>query len=425
MIDRVLAPAFRQIEQIELIHAQPQVLSNGVKAFVVSAGEQDIVRLEFVFSHVAWDPAKPLQAFATHTMLNDGTSELSAHQIAETIDYYGAFLTTDYGYDQSTVTLLCLSKHLVSTLPIVKAIITDSIFPEAELETFVKNQKQKMLVSLEKNDVLGRRMFNEVLFGDTLYGYATQLEDYDQLTQQQLKEYFRKAYRPQNCTIIASGKVSPDIIKQLDFYFGNNWNDQPEAASANQFVFEKAPGKDHYLERPDALQSAIRLGQISVNRSHPDFVGMQVLSTIFGGYFGSRLMANIREDKGYTYGIGAGLSAFKHTGCFVIASEVGVAVCEAALGEIRKEMTLLQQEPVSIEELDLVRNYMLGSFLGSLENTLSHADKFKNIYFSGLGYDYYDRYIQTVKSITSNTLLGLAQKYFNFDDMQKVVVGKK
>ena len=195
--------------------------------------------------------------------------------------------------------------------------------------------------------------------------------------------------------------------------------------AANQFVFEKKPGKDYYLERPDALQSAIRLGQISVNRSHPDFVGIQVLSTILGGYFGSRLMANIREDKGYTYGIGAGLSAFKHTGCFVIASEVGVAVCEAALEEIRKEMTLLQQEPVSAEELDLVRNYILGSFLGSLENTLSHADKFKNIYFSGLGYDYYDRYIKTVKSITSDTLQGLAQQYFNFDDMQRVVVGKK
>ena len=426
MIDRALAPAFKQVENIELIHATPHVLSNEVKVFVIAGGEQEIVRLEFIFSNVNWDGAKPIQAFATNTMLNDGTSEYTASQIAEKTDYYGAFLTTEYGYDQSTVTLCTLNKHLASTLPIVKAVLTDSIFPENELRTFVRNQKQKLSVSLEKNDFLSRRLFNKALFGNTLYGHDTQANDYDALTQQELREYFHQAYQPKNCTIIASGKVTDETLKQIDQHFGKEWvNKAPKGIHENNFEFKKASGGDHYLEKPDALQSAIRLGQVSVNRAHPDFTGLQVLNTILGGYFGSRLMANIREDKGYTYGIGSALMSFKNTGCFFITSEVGVDVCSATLKEIQKELTTLQREPVSADELSLVRNYMLGSILGSLENTLSHADKFKNIYFFGLGYEYYDRYIQTVRTITADELLQLANQYLQFDEMEKVIVGKK
>ncbi|HUH33697.1 MAG TPA: insulinase family protein, partial [Daejeonella sp.] len=177
--------------------------------------------------------------------------------------------------------------------------------------------------------------------------------------------------------------------------------------------------------KEDALQSAIRLGQIAVNRTHPDFPGFQVLNTILGGYFGSRLMANIREDKGFTYGIGSALVSLKNTGYFFIASEVGADVCGQAMIEIEKEVNLLKQEKVSEGELDLVRNYMLGSMLGSLENALSHADKFKNIYFSGLDYDYYSRYIQVVRNITPDDILTLANQYLNFEDFQKVIVGKK
>lgn len=426
MIDRALAPAFKQVENIELIHATPHVLSNEVKVFVIAGGEQEIVRLEFIFSNVNWDEFKPIQAFVTNTMLNDGTSEYAASQIAEKIDYYGAFLTTEYGYDQSTVTLCTLNKHLASTLPIVKAILTDSIFPENELRTFVRNQKQKLSVSLEKNDFLSRRLFNKALFGNTLYGHDTQANDYDALTQQELKEYFDQAYQPKNCTIIASGKVTDATLKQIEQHFGKDWsNKTTKDIHENSFAFKKSSGGDLYLEKSDALQSAIRLGQVSVNRVHPDFTGLQVLNTILGGYFGSRLMANIREDKGYTYGIGSALMSFKNTGCFFIASEVGVDVCSATLNEIQKELTTLQREPVSTNELSLVRNYMLGSILGSLENTLSHADKFKNIYFFGLGYEYYDRYIKTVRTITADELLQLANQYLRFDEMEKVIVGKK
>lgn len=424
MIDRALAPAFGQVENIELIRARPIVLDNGLKIFSIDGGDQDLVRIEFIFSNIAYDPSRPLQAFAANTMLNDGTSELSSTEIADRIDYYGSFLQTEYSNDQSVVTLYSLNKHLANTLPIVKAVITDSIFPQVELDTLIRNQKQKLSVNLEKNDFLSRKTFNHVLFGDSLYGYDIGHADYDRLTREELTTYFRAAYHPGNCTVVIAGKVKEETIKLVDSLFGTDWLYSGEV-SENKFQFEAKPGTEHYLEKPEALQSAIRIGQLSINRTHADFPGLQVVNTILGGYFGSRLMANIREDKGFTYGIGSALVSMKNAGYFFIASEVGADVCTAALTEIEKEIQILKEKPVSGTELSLVRNYMLGSMLGSLENALSHADKFKNIYFSGLDYDYYQKYIQTVRNISPEGVLELANKYLDFGNFQKVIVGKK
>lgn len=424
MIDRTIAPDFGQVENIELIQAKPIVLDNGLKVFSVNGGDQDLVRIEFIFENIAYDPKKPLQSYAANTMLNDGTNGLNASEIADRVDYYGAFLQTDFSNDQSIVTLYSLNKHLPETLPVVKAIISDSIFPEVELETLIRNQKQKLSVNLEKNDYLSRKIFNSVLFSNTLYGYDTRAEDYDRLNRSQLQEYFSQAYQPENCTVVIAGKVTDETLSLIDGLFGKNWQGGM-SVSPNSFNFYAGTGHEHYVEKADALQSAIRLGKIAINRSHADFPGMQVLNTIFGGYFGSRLMANIREDKGYTYGIGSALVSMKNAGYFFIASEVGADVCSSALTEIQKEIEILKSETVSESELDLVRNYMLGSMLGGLENALSHADKFKNIYFSGLGYDYYQNYIKTVRTISATDIKALANKYLDWEGMEKVIVGKR
>jgi zinc protease len=166
------------------------------------------------------------------------------------------------------------------------------------------------------------------------------------------------------------------------------------------------------------------MGMPLINRTHLDFPKVQVLNTVLGGYFGSRLMTNIREDKGYTYGIGSGMSSLKHAGALFIATEVGADVCKAAVTEIEKEINILKTELIPDEELALVKNYMLGSLLGSLENVFSHADKFKSLFVAGLGYEYYDRYTEIVKTISSDDLLKLANQYLNFDGFYKVIVGK-
>lgn len=422
MLNRAIVPEFRGIDELTLIRPQEINLENGCNIFSFNSGEQELVRLEWIFSNLHFDPAKPLANPAVNTLLTEGTTTRTAAQIADEIDFYGAFLQVEYGTDHSQVTLYTLNKHLAATLPVVKDLLTSATFPEKELQTYIRNQQQKLQVSLQKNDVLGRRNFNKALYPGSIYGFAPEAEDFAQIKQDDLRLHFQQQYQPANCTLIVAGKVDSNTLKLISEAF-SNWQNRITANFMRPEV-EKAAAQFLFTEKPEALQSAIRLGFSTINRTHPNFPGLQVLNTVLGGYFGSRLMANIREDKGYTYGIGSAIVSLKKTGTFFIATEVGTEVCRQALAEIEKEINLLKTVLIPEEELSLVRNYMMGSLLGSLENVLSHADKFKNLYFSGMDYDYYDLYTKTVQQITPQQLQNLANQYFDWDNFTKVIVGK-
>lgn len=424
MLNRTQAPAFNQVDHIELIKPGHIQFTNNCNLFHFNSGDQELVRIEWVFGNLRFNRQKPLLNMAVNDMLTEGTENLNAAMIADKIDYYGAFLQTDYGYDNCTVTLYSLNKHLADTLPIVHDILNNSIFPTKEIEVFKITHQQKLQVGLQKNDVLARRQFNRALYGETIYGYSSEISDYEQLKQPDMQLHFKQMYQPANCTILVAGKINDSLLGMMSEIFDQGWKNGPQPADTTQPALKSSAEHSFFIDKPDALQSAIRMGLPTINRTHPDFPALQVLNTVLGGYFGSRLMANIREDKGYTYGIGSAMTSLKQSGSIFIATEVGADVCRAALTEIEKEVNLLKTSLVPGEELALVRNYMLGSLLGSLENVMSHADKFKNIYFSGLGYDYYEYYIETIKNITSQRLQQLANQYLDFDNFYKVVAGR-
>lgn len=423
MLNRTSSPAFKQVNEINFIAPAKQELDNGIPVYSFNAQDVELLRIEFIFNHVNWDARMPLQAVAVNSLINNGTQTRSAKEIADQVDYYGAFLQTEYGADQLVVTLYTLHKHLASVLPIVKDMLTDSVFPQQELDIYTQNQKQKLQVNLKKNDFLARKAFANELFGDSPYGSDITSADYEALRRDDLIAYFQAAFQVQNCTIIIAGKVDQNALQLIESSFGSSWSNH-SLARINEFTFSKPHPNKIRIARPEAVQNAIRMGKMAINRTHQDFAGFQVLNTVLGGYFGSRLMANIREDKGYTYGIGSGIASLKHAGYFFIATEVGADVCDAALLEIYKEIQLLRTETISEEELALVRNYMLGSLLGSLENIFSHADKFKNLLFAGLDYSYYTNYIQTVKNISVDEIKMLAERYLNPADFVEVVVGR-
>ncbi|MGY3053050.1 zinc protease [Pedobacter sp. UYEF25] len=423
MLNRTIAPEFKQVADINFIHPTLKTLDNGVPIYTVFSGEQDLVRIEFIFDNVNWDFSKPLQAIGVNALLTSGTHQFSARQIAERTDFYGAFLQTAYTQDQASVTLYTLRKYLALVLPIVQDTLVNAQFPQNELDTYVRNQKQTLLVNLEKNSFLARKEFAHAMFGDTAYGVDIRLEHYKSLNRPDLVAYHKAAYAPNNCTVVVAGKFDDEAFDLMNTHFGSGW--QNADATENSFVFGESEKKDIYIEKPESLQSAVRTGLLAINRNHSDFAGLQVVNCILGGYFGSRLMNNIREDKGYTYGIGSGLSSLKHAGYLSIATEVGADICPAALTEIYKEINLLRDELVGADELDLVKNFMLGATLGSLENIFSHADKFKNIHFSGLDYSYYDKYITTVKTITAVEIQELAERYLKIEQFKEIVVGKK
>ena len=424
MLNRTLAPEFKQVNEITFIEPKEQQLNNGIKVFSINAADQELVRIEFIFNNVNWDQQKPLQAVTVNSLINNGTTNLSAKDIADKIDYYGAFLQTEYGADHISITLYSLNKHLNSVFPIVWSILNESVFPQQELAIFIQNQKQKLQVNLQKNDFIARKTFANSIFGTSAYGSDISMSDYDALERTDLIAYFKAAFKPQNCTIIAAGKFSDPEFDLVNNFFGGIWQNQ-EPSVVNTFSFEALAGKEIYIEKPEAIQTALRLGNLSISRTHTDFPSLQILNCVLGGYFGSRLMANIREEKGYTYGIGSGIASLKNAGYFFIATEVGADVCASALAEIEKEINILKTDSIPDQELELVKNYMLGSMLGSLENAFSHADKFKNIYFSDLTYAYYDTYIHTVKNINAQDIKAMANTYLNWEAMTRTIVGKK
>lgn len=426
MIDRKKAPDYNDISEFKLLEPVKETLDNGIDLFVFNSGEQDLVRIEWVFNNLSIAGANPLYNVALSAMLLEGTKKFTGAEIAERIDFYGAFLQPEYSFDHTSLTLYVLNKYVDDLLPMLKDILTDSIIPNNELSTYIRNNKQSLAVSLNKNDFIARRAFNKSVFGDSRYGFSPTLSDYDNIDRELLLTLLKQQITSDNCTIFIAGKVESKTINAISEFFGLNWGAAagPDIQVKDSYNFNAVSSDITLIEKKTGLQSAIRIGNLAINRTDPDFSVFQLVNTILGGYFGSRLMSNIREDKGYTYGIGSGIGALKHGAFFTIATEVGVEVAAATLKEIEKEINRLKEEKVPLEELSLVKNYIAGAFLGSLENVFSHVDKFKNVYFNGLDINFYIHHLTTIKNSEATDVLMVANKYLDYEHMTKIVVGK-
>jgi predicted Zn-dependent peptidase len=427
MLNRTILPSVNEISDVELIRATEKKLGNGIPVYSVNAGSQELVRIELIFNAGFTVQPAPLVAASVNDLLDEGTADMNAQQIADRIDYYGAFLETEVAHDQATVSLFTLNKYLGEVLPVIEALVKGPVFPEKELNVNIQNRRQKFVVSTRKVADVARKKFNQLLFGNHHpYGYFVELSDFDHVTRQQLVDFHAQHYTADDCKIVVSGKVNETALKLLDKHFGGkDWGRKGVLKNGLGYHFDATLKGPHLVLKEDALQSAIRIGKVMFNKTHPDFLEMLVLSTVFGGYFGSRLMSNIREDKGYTYGIGSAMVSMKEAGYFFIATEVGVEVTQKAIDEIYLEMKRLREEPVGMDELGLVRNYLLGSFLGSIDGPFALADRFKGILTYGLGYEYYDNYIRAIKTTSPQRLMELAQKYLRQEDMVELVAGKK
>ena len=426
MLNRTAAPAFRTIDRIDVIQAKKDKLTNDIKMFTVSAGSQEIVKVEFIFRAGMYYQPATLIASTTNTMLESGTRSYTANQLSEGIDFYGSYLELQVEQDFATVTVYSLNRYLDATLKFVEELIKFPVFPEDEFRIHISNKKQKHAINSQKVSVLARRKFTELLFGaDHPYGRDVKDKDFDRVNIGELKSFFSRHYNSSNCTIIASGNIAPDFKSIIDKYFGREkWGASQPAVQNTTSVVQTAATKKHFVEKDDAIQSAIRVGRVLFNKTHPDYFKFQVLNTILGGYFGSRLMANIREDKGYTYGIGSGLTNLVMNGYFFISTEVGAEVTNATLDEIYKELKRLREDAIADTELETVRNYMLGNFLRSVDGPFSLADKFRAIWEFGLDYSFYDEYFRQVKTVTPKELRDLANQYLQEKDLLECVAGK-
>jgi predicted Zn-dependent peptidase len=220
-----------------------------------------------------------------------------------------------------------------------------------------------------------------------------------------------------------AGKVNSNQIALINRHFGSDAWGTPNGVVACHHQLEPAADKKIFIPKPDAVQCAIRIGKATINKLHPDYQYLNVVNMILGGYFGSRLMSNIREEKGYTYGIGSGLVSYQKAGSFVIVSEVGKNVLPQALVEVYKEINKLRDDLVPNQELTLVKNYMMGGILRNFDGPFALLDSFRGLLEYNLEYDYLDNMINVVKSITPEQVRDIAQKYLDVNSLYEVVVG--
>lgn len=422
-LNRNFTPDIRPVEDIN--YQQPVIhqLDNGIPVYQLQIGTQDIVKIEFIFNAGIWYEQKALVSWFTNKMLKEGTKNFTASQIAEKIDYYGAYLELSADKDMAYITVYTLNKYLSDILPVVEDVIFYPLFPENELFIKIQNKKQEYIVNSKKVKNLARWKFNELIFGENHpYGKFVDTDDYDAIKREDLIDFHRNNYFINDCKIIAAGNIRKDLIEILNKYFGKYTDEHKRKDQKTAPIVTSKLHMVHY-KKEDALQSAIRIGKELFNKKHPDFLKLKVLNTILGGYFGSRLMTNIREDKGYTYGIGSAVVSMQHSGYFFIASEVGAEVTQNAIDEIYHEIDVLQNEKVAESELNLVKNYMLGSFLRSIDGPFALSENFKGLIEYGLDYNYLKSFVDIVKQINADEIQLLAQRYLDRNSLFELKVG--
>lgn len=422
MINRKIAPPIKRIEKLNLPKSQKKRLSNGIPVHIINMGTQDVLKLQLVFNAGRPYEKKKLIAKATSRLLKEGTTNLSSAAIAEQIDFYGATLSTPTNLDHSNLVFYSLSKHFKTLIPLVAELLLQPSFPQEELNTYLENSKRRLQVDLTKNDVVAYRKITEFIFGkEHPYGYNSNHRAYNRVERTDLLGHFQKHFNARNCQLFISGKVTEETLKLLEEHIGQLPVGRKSRLPTLKLTTE-TPQKRH-IDIPNSMQTAIRIGKRIMGRTHPDFAGFTVLNTIFGGYFGSRIMMNIREDKGYTYNIYATQDTMLHDACFYVSTEVGSEFTQKAIKEIYKEIDILQNDLVPAEELQMVRNYMLGNMLNMVDGPFHVADVIKTLVLNKMPFSDFDKLIATVNTITPQELRDLAQKYFRKEEMWEVTAG--
>ncbi len=422
MVNRAIPPEIKEFGTVKIPKIGIFKLDNGIKVYALET-YMPLVKIIWGFKAGTWLQNKLLVASSTNKMLTEGTKNRTSFQINSQLEYNAAFLKKNTGYHISTQTLWVLEKNLENALEIVADILLNPIFPQKELSVYQQIGKHSLSIEFQKVDYLAQVEFSRVLFGSNHpYGVFAKPDDYLKITQKDLLNYHRDFYTADRAFIVIVANKPEEKIKLLNHYFAQipvNQNPKQEKEvdirpySENRYDFPKE----------EAVQSALRMGNITINRFHKDYTDLLVANTLLGGYFGSRLMKVIREQKGYTYGIYSSVQSLKYAGIFSIASEIRKEHINEAIDEIFKQIEILKTEPIDAEELQKTKNYILGKFLRDFDGEFKIADYIKNMVAWGMDFEYINRITEKIRNIDAEQIMNTARKYFIPEKMKIITVG--
>ena len=422
LLDRSKAPEFRIPEDFELTPPFETQLSNGARLFFNNTPTLDVVKIEVIGkgNKASLPISQNLIPAFTLILLQEGIKSKSSEEIAEFFDFHASEVNPILSFAHEGLGLLTTKKHLGDVLPVFIELFTEATFP---LESLEKRKSQKRLglkLEKEKTAVRAGQLFRKSLFGsDHPYGVEPIESHVDEVTAERLEFYYREMLW-QNIEIFVSGNFSDSELEKIS----DQLSAIPNRKESEKVLIPEIITNLQWIEsRENAVQSSIRMGSFSIPKSHPDFIGLSVLNTILGGYFGSRLIKNIREDKGHTYGIYSSLAEIGHSEYWVISADVQKAFYQEVIQEIYHEINTLADQPIQDDELEVVRNYMIGQMLSRFSSPFDLMDRFRAVHHSGLDFSYYFNKLKYLKSFKANDLQALAQKYYKDKKLVEVVVG--
>jgi predicted Zn-dependent peptidase len=422
--NRKKAPLNKTVEELILQNPQHTKMKNGMDLFILESGLENVARIDIVIGAGSSFQSQKLCASFTNHLLKEGTKEYSSTEIAEKLDFYGAYLSTSISKDKSVITLFSLTKHLSFLLPMLKSIVTDAVFNEEEFNVHLNRNKQEFLINSEKARYIASYEFNKIMFGEgTAYGQTLEIEDFDNIKIDDLKTFYKSHYQPNNTYLIVSGRLDSESKHMVNKLFGEEWNDNKTEIKLSNSVISTYSPINKTVVKDKFLQSAIRIGKNVISKVDEDYSKLLFTNIILGGFFGSRLMSNLREDKGLTYGINSFMSNFLHGSYFAIATEVNIKHSALAIEEIKKEINILQNEIPDEKEIKLVKNYIYGNFLKNFDGPFALAEMFRSVNDFGLSFDFYHQNLNKIMNISPKDVMLTAQKHFDLKDMSILVIG--
>lgn len=429
--DRSHPPAIGPAPALRLPPIEKRTLSNGLPVWIVGVHKVPVAQVELVVrAGLAADPAgKPGLANLTADMLDEGAGSRTSLQIADAVDYLGAQLSTDSGFDVATVNLHVPVARLGDALPIMADVVARPTFPESDLARLRQERNTRLLQAQDDPAELIRFAFPRIVYGASHpYGYwpIGTAASLDAMTAADLRAFHDARYRPDNAALIVTGDVTADaVLPQLESAFAS-WK-PPQGSVASQPIpqTKQLTSRHVYLiDKPGAAQSQIMIGWVGVPRSTPDYFALRVLNTILGGSFTSRLNMNLREEHGYSYGAGSSFDMRLGAGPFYATAGVQTDKTSEAVKEFFNELTRIHQ-PIPKEELEKAENYLALLLPRNFETTAGMASSLAQIWIYGLPADFYATYADKVRAVTAADVSAAAAKYIQPDKFAVVVIGDR
>lgn len=416
-MDRTQAPISVAIDRPQLPALNKIDLNEQLEVYVLNQGKQEVVLLELIVPIGRYQEPAPGLAYYVFKMLTEGTKRWSSEEIVSQFDFYGSHLEITPTLDHVSIKLYSLSRFFDKVLQLVCELLTDPTFPSHEFEILKQIRIQQIKQQDAKNNVFASLKFRELLFGpDHPYGRKISSEQ-AQLTTLHDLEQFKSALLTKP-VIFLTGKITDKELNTLSNCLGGISFAQRTPANSH----ETNPQGSLSLKKEGSTQASIRLGRTIISRNHPDIHLLKVTNEILGGFFGSRLMKNIREEKGLTYGIHSSLLHLEHASYWSINSEVMQDKADLALEEILREIEKLRQQPPSDQELNMVTNYMKGKFLSAFDSPFNSHNMMKTLVLDGLEWSAFIEYFETLQNITSADISTMATKYFREETLTSLIV---